>query len=388
MNKITSVIILALCIGLLAVTETKAGNPDRQGEAGAYELLINPWARSAGLNGLVTSSITGIEAMRFNPAGLARTRSTEIGASYGQYLAGTGLSTTAAGLAQRLGKDGAIGVSLMALSFGEISLTTTNQPEGLATFSPTFFNIGLGYGHVFRDPQTNKEKITVGFTVRMANQSLANASATGVCFDAGVQYYTGKHNQLKLGLALRNIGSRMKFRGDGLSFVGVAPNGTTALAVEGRGAGFEMPSLLHIGASYDFLLPTPVDPIEEDKKADEETDADKDKDDKSMSEVLGYRAVNRLTLMFNFTANSFSRDQFGLGLEYAFKEMFMFRIAYKYERGMFDPLAGTASAGLTAGATVEVPFKKNSQQRIGFDYAFEYTRIFKGTHTVGLKLTL
>ena len=180
----------------------------------------------------------------------------------------------------------------------------------------------------------------------------------------------------------------MSFRGDGLSFVGVAPDGATALAVENRTAGFEMPSLLHIGASYDFLLPKPADPVKDDKQADEETQADKKQNDKSMEELLGYRAVNRLTLAFNFTANSFSRDQFGLGLEYAFKERFMFRLGYKYELAMFNSLSGPVSSGLTAGATIEVPFKRGSQQRIGFDYAFEYTRIFKGTHTIGLKLSL
>ena len=43
-----------------------AGNPDRQGEAGAYELLLNPWARSAGLHTISTSMIKGVESMRLN----------------------------------------------------------------------------------------------------------------------------------------------------------------------------------------------------------------------------------------------------------------------------------------------------------------------------------
>ena len=69
--------------------------------------------------------------------------------------------------------------------------------------------------------------------------------------------------------------------------------------------------------------------------------------------------------------------------------MFMARVGFKYENMMFDPArSGTASAGLTGGVTVEVPFKKGAAQRIGFDYAYEYTRVFKGTHSIGLKLTL
>jgi hypothetical protein len=85
----------------------------------------------------------------------------------------------------------------------------------------------------------------------------------------------------------------MKFRGDGMTFTGIAPNGNTALNVDGRPAGFELPSLLHIGLSYDFYF------------------AEK---------------TNRLTVVGNFTANSFSRDQTGIGFEYGFREMFMARM--------------------------------------------------------------
>lgn len=358
MTKNTSLFISSFLFAmLLGGTQAFAGNPDRQGEAGAYELLINPWARAAGLNGLVTARVTGVEAMNFNPAGVGRIIGrTEVAISHTQYLVGTGLTLNAAGLAQRIGENGAIGVSIMSLGFGEIPLTTVNQPEGFATFKPSFFNIGLSYSYVFRDEKTKLEKVAVGFGMRVISESIANASATGVAFDAGVQYVTGADRQVKFGIALRNIGTKMRFRGDGLTFVGIAPNGNNALSVDGRPAGFELPSLLHIGLSYDFLFS---------------------------------EKTNRMTVVGNFTANSFARDQFGLGVEYGFREMFMARAGFKYESQMFDALnSTTASSGLTAGITAEVPFKKGSAQRIGFDYAYEYTRVFKGTHSIGLKLSL
>jgi outer membrane protein W len=356
--KNTSIYICGLAFFMLfGASSAFAGNPDRQGEAGAYELLINPWARAAGLNGLVTARVTGIEAMNFNPAGVGRiSGKTEVGLAHTQYLVGTGLSLNTAALAQKIGSGGAIGVSIMSMNFGEIPQTTVNQPEGFATFKPSFFNIGISYSYVFKDEKTKQEKVAVGFGMRVVSESIANASATGVAFDAGVQYVTGADRQVKFGIALRNIGTKMKFKGDGLTFTGIAPNGTTALSVDGRPAGFELPSLLHIGLSYDFLF------------------AEKS---------------NRITLVGNFTANSFSRDQIGLGLEYGFREMFMARVGFKYENLMFDPvLSTTASTGLAAGITAEVPFKKGSAQRIGFDYAFELTRVFGGTHSIGIKLNI
>jgi hypothetical protein len=362
MNKLIFVIAI-MFMGSIFTPHAYAGNPDRQGEAGAYELLLNPWARAAGLNGLVVSSITGVEAMRFNPAGIGRLYgSTEVNIAHTQYMVGTGLSLTAGGLAQKIGKNGAIGLTLMSMGFGDIPLTTTNQPMGITTFSPSFFNIGVGYSHIFRDKDGN-EKISIGLAVRIVSESLTNASAMGAAFDAGVQYVTGNNKQIKFGIALRNIGTKMKFSGDGLAFVGMAPNGTTPLSVEERVAAFELPSLLHIGASYDFLFPGETENREGN--------------------------TSRLSVNAMFTANSFARDQFGLGLEYAFREMFMLRAAFRYENMMFSTMnSGTISNGFTAGLTAQIPFKKGSSKKIAFDYAFELTKDFAGTHSIGLRIVL
>ncbi|MFM8489243.1 MAG: DUF3308 domain-containing protein, partial [Bacteroidota bacterium] len=64
MNKIYQILFF-----LLVSAVSFAGNPDRQGEAGANQLLINPWARSAGLHEANTSGTSGVEAMYLNVAG-------------------------------------------------------------------------------------------------------------------------------------------------------------------------------------------------------------------------------------------------------------------------------------------------------------------------------
>lgn len=51
-----------------------AGNKDRSGQAGASELLINPWARSTGWGNAGMSSIKGLEAIWSNVGGLAFTQ--------------------------------------------------------------------------------------------------------------------------------------------------------------------------------------------------------------------------------------------------------------------------------------------------------------------------
>ena len=227
-----------LIIIVLAVTcfqqNLFAGNPDRQGEAGAYELLMIPYARTAGLHAMNTASIYGVEAMRLNVAGMGRINKTEVVLGHSLYLQGTGISMNALGLSQKVGKNGAFGFSLMSIDFGEIQVTTTDQPEGTGvTYSPNFFNLGFGYSHIFEN------KISVGVLVRLVSESITDVSAFGFALDAGVQYVTGPEDNFKFGISLRNIGSRMTFSGEGLSTFTDSP-GTTGhdITLSQRAAGF------------------------------------------------------------------------------------------------------------------------------------------------------
>ena len=329
-----------------------AGNPDRQGESGAVELLLNPWARSAGLHTMGTSMITGVESMRLNVAGLARTNKTDLVIAHTILFEGSQMGINALGFAQRIGDNGGvIGLSLVSVDFGDIQVTTENTPAGTgATFSPNFFHLGIAYAKTFAN------KVSVGLLVRGISESTADLSAFGFAIDAGVQYVTGPQDNFKFGISLRNVGSPMAFGGEGLSFRTDNPGGSTDfdITVSQRAAKFELPSALNIGLSYDFLL--------------------------------GQDDIVRLTPLANFTANSFSKDQIGGGIEFAFKEMFMVRAGYKYDMGKeIEGLSDNAYTGLSAGATIEVPFKKGNPNRFGIDYAYRASNPFGGTHNFSIR---
>ncbi len=328
-----------------------AGNPDRQGEAGAYELLMNPWARSAGLHSMSTAMVRGVEAMQLNIAGLGRVNKLEVGFGHSLYLQGTDIRLNAAGLSQRLGKSGAFGLHLMAVDFGDIPITTNNQPEGTgATFSPNFFNLGLGYSHMFEN------RVSVGILIRAISESLSNVTAFGFAIDAGVQYVTGPNDNFKFGISLRNVGAPMTYRGEALSVQRPSPNGGSyQLTLDQRGAKFELPSLLNIGLSQD----------------------------------LYFGGHHRLTVLGNFASNSFSRDQLGAGVEYALREIFMLRAGYNYELGVSNAAEAPIYSGLSAGATLEMPFSKDQKEtRLSIDYAFRATKVWNGTHNFTLRIGL
>lgn len=362
-----SKIALSLVLGsaMLIPTPGKAGNPSRAGSAGGTQLLINPYARNSGQAGANSAGVRGLEAMFLNVAGTAFTRKTEVIFSQTSWLVGTGINISTFGLTQGVGETGTIGLGIMALNAGDIPVTTTEQPDGgLGTFKPFFLNIGLSYAKMFSD------NIYGGLTVKILNEQISNVSARGVCLDAGIQYHTGKYDQIHFGIALKNVGPKMTYRGDGLSFDarilnGTQYNGTVAgytATFQQRSAPFELPSLLNIGGAYDFLL-----------------------GGKDSSAVKPHR----VTVSANYTSNSFTYDQYLIGLEYGFKQYLMVRAGYAYEKGIFkESTRMTAFTGPTAGITLELPFGPEKKSSFGVDYSYRFTRPFNGVHSVGLRLNL
>ena len=90
-------------------------------------------------------------------------------------------------------------------------------------------------------------------TVKVISEQISNVSATGVALDAGIQYVTGPADNLKFGISLKNVGPRMSFTGDGLSFRGIVGDGDDyKMTVEQRSSEFELPALLNMGVAYDI----------------------------------------------------------------------------------------------------------------------------------------
>ncbi|MEO5642950.1 MAG: PorV/PorQ family protein [Bacteroidia bacterium] len=332
-----------------------AGNKDRAGQAGATELLINPFARSSGWGGANTAGTHGLEAMYLNVAGTAFTQHTELMFCHTNWLAGTDIGINSFGFTQRVGATGAIGLGIMSMDFGDIEITTVDLPEGgIGTFHPTYTNIALSFAKGF------SQSIYGGVVVKAISESIANVSARGIALDAGIQYVTGKYEQVKFGISLRNVGPRMRFAGDGLSFKGTAPSGAYAMTIQQRSADFDLPTLINIGGTYDFYFSN---------------------DSTSMKN-------HRITAAGNFTSNSFSKDEFRLGVEYAWKSMFMIRGGFVYEDGITSKeLTTTVFTGPTFGATIELPFGKRGST-FGIDYSYRATNPFNGVHSFGARINL
>jgi len=250
MKKLSAKVILICTLGISA--NVYAGNKDRTGQAGATELLINPWGQSTGVFGLNTACVKGLDAMKTNVAGLAFAEKTEIGASYSMYLRGTSVGVNNLGFAQRLGSNGGVvGVNIMAMSFGEIPITDYNNPENgaIGTYKPQFFNFSLNYAKSF------SKNISAGLGATFISEQITNVKASGAAFEAGIQYVTGRRDNFHFGITLRNIGTNMRFAGNGFTVnVQAKENESYTMNVHTPAEQFEMPTYLNFGLAYDFFL--------------------------------------------------------------------------------------------------------------------------------------
>jgi hypothetical protein len=329
-----------------------AGNEDRIGSAGASHLLINPWARGSAIGDAGIANMTGIEATYTNVAGLASTDKTQIKFNYSNWMGNAGIALNSAGFAQRINESSVFSVSVQSLNYGDIPITTVANPEGnIGFFSPRANIFNVAYAKEF------SSSISGGVNFKVISENISNMRATGVAIDAGIRYVTGEQDQIKFGIALKNVGPVMKYKGDGLaqqvSYISTGFIGS----LENRSATFEMPSLLSIGGSYDFI----------------------------------FTEKNKLNVAFGFTANSFSKDQFRLGLDYGMtseKMAFNLRGGFVYENGIFSAEnRSNALIGPTAGFSIDALVGK-SKSALGLEYCARFAGVFGIIHTIGATISL
>ncbi|NOT32547.1 MAG: PorV/PorQ family protein [Candidatus Eisenbacteria bacterium] len=319
--KANRTIALAAVLLALGAGAAWAGSENRVGTGGLHELRLPVGARSTALAGADIGSVSGAEALFYNPSGIAGTdRGTELMFSNTSYIAGTDVNFV--GVTQSLGDLGMIGISAKVFSVGEIERTTETSPDGTGEFfSPTTTVIGLGYGKRMTD------RVNFGGAFYFASERILQETASGVSFDFGFQYDTG-YRGLKLGMAMKNFGPNSEFSGAdferNIRYDEDDPQSGNR-TVTNNSSLFELPSLFQLGLS--------------------------------MPLVQGPTNLNAHAL---FQSNSFGRDEGRFGMELAVRNLAALRAGYVYN-GDDESLFG-----LSYGVGVNVPL---GSTRLAIDYA-------------------
>lgn len=339
-HKIKTAAKSALIFTLLLGSFSFAGDRSKYGTSAAPELLIPVGSRGTSLSGSMISSISGIDAMFWNPAGLSMMNSkTEVLASHMKYIADININYVAG--AVDMGNMGVIGASLKSLSFGDELVTTLESPYGTGeVWSPTYLTTSISYARKMSD------KILFGATVKVIYEQILTVSSTGFAVDFGLQYLAGKSG-LKFGVALKNFGPSMTFDGSGLDAYYEPFGSTSGSTPEPRRVtlqDFSLPTTLEIGISYDV--------------------------------PMGKK--NNVQLSTTFQNNNFSSDEYRVGLEYNYSNYVFLRGAYAFtpDYKVEDGLTRKDQNlfGPTFGVGLQYPF---GTVKLGLDYSYRMTEKFQ-----------
>jgi hypothetical protein len=297
----------------LGATTALAGSESRLGTGGASELRIAVGARSVALGGAHVGSVTGPEALFYNPAGIAWSddeSSTQVMFSYNRWIADIDRNYVA--VIQRMGSSGTLGVSVNVLSVGEMERTTEAAPDGTGeVFSPTFATLGLTYARQLTD------RVSFGGTAHYVAERILQETAAGVAFDFGFQYDTD-YRGLRLGFAMKNFGPNLEYRGSDFGRISRVPGddpNAFGHDLSLSAAAFELPSSFEFGMSYPAW--------------------------RGPQGSLGLHGL--------YTSNSFNVDEGRFGAEFLYKQDFALRAGYKYTTNDEDLF------GMSYGAGVRVP---------------------------------
>ena len=336
--RLSQLVAGAFLLALAVAEAALASGQSRVGTAAAPELLIPVGARDMAMGGAAIATTAGIEALHWNPAGLARgSEGASMMFSTMSYLARIRLNYAA--VSRSFGGWGHVAFHLKALDFGEIPITTERAPDGTGgRFSPTFLTLGTSFAGGLTD------RINVGMTMHYIVNRIDRVEATAVSFSGGLQYADlGAINGLDLGVTVKHIGTRMRFGGSGL----LRPGQLDGLRRPGSiyqvpSSSADLPSVFELGIAYGH---------------------------------------SRARFSSVFQHHNFAFDQWKSGIEYEVNEFLAVRSGFDFAAGAEkrEYIFGTSFG---AGLRFQVPTVK----RIRIDYAYTAAEYFDGLDTLTIQL--
>ncbi|MCH7495781.1 MAG: PorV/PorQ family protein [Candidatus Marinimicrobia bacterium] len=324
---------------LLVSSNAFAGGRDRAGSSAAPHLLIPVGARGTAMGGSGTATSSGIDAIFWNPAGISRsTYQSDLMFSHMDYFAGMDLEYVAA--VTKLGTFGSLGFSVKTLVVGDIAVTTEDQPDGTGEIlNPNFITLGIHYSKILSD------RVSVGITSKIINESFLNVGATGIGFDVGVQYKgLAEFENLSIGIVLKDFGPAMTYGGSGMLRLIRVDEVFRDVRIEAQPA--ELPTTLEIGTSYSYSL----------------------------------GEASSLNISGVFQSNNFADDEFRIGAEWSMQD-------FIYIRGGIPIVSENDDNpyifGPSVGAGVSV---QTGKVDLILDYAFRDVEFLEANHIFSIHL--
>lgn len=298
-----------------------SGEFSRVGTVGAQFLKIGMGARYVAMGEASVACVNDAYAMYWNPAALTEIPGSNLSLTNVNWVLDVQLNQAA--FAKSLDPYSAFGVSLTALTMGNMEITTVEEPEGTGeTFAASSYALTLGYARKLTD------RFSAGMSGKYIWESISEERASGFAFDFGTLFYTG-FRSLRMGMNISNLGPEMKLGGPELdTYHNPQPGNPNYDNVKAKLAvdPYDLPLTFRFGMAYDL-----VDSPE-----------------------------SRFTVTAEAKHPNDNVQQASLGGEYQWKEIFSLRGGYKlnYEE-----------EGLTLGGGIKVDAGKNTKLDLSYAWA-------------------
>lgn len=257
---------LVMAIMVMIVADCDAGN--RSGSVTGQFLKIPLSARAIGMGGAQVATAAGVSSIGYNPAGMLSVTGYGVGATHTRWFAD--IQHSYFGIVKNIEGIGAIGLSAIVLTTDDMAVTTPARPEGTGEFfRASDMAFSIAYARQVSD------KFMVGINGKIIKSYLYNTDigAASFAFDVGTLYDIPILRS-RLGVSLNNLGKDLQYLDEPYS----------------------LPTSLRFGVMVDVLT-----------------------DD-----------MNQLTTTFQISRNNDTEEQYNIGGEYTFMDMFAVRGGWKF----------------------------------------------------------
>ena len=338
-------VLVVLLVAFYATSSLYAGDKDRIGTAAAAELQIPVGGKNFAMAGSDIAGTSGIDAIYWNPAGLALQKTNEVLFTTMNYF-GDAMRVNYLAASFNSGGAGTFGLYWKSLDAGDIPLTTNLDPYNVsgATFTPIFTILGFTWSNQFTDA------ISFGLNFNYISEQVPQASASAFAFDFGLQYRNlGSIQGLDFGVVAKNIGSDMTYDGSAFLHGGtidgsLIPDYLYAIPVES----FDLPTNYQIGLSY----------------------------------TMGFSPETSLKVSGAFISENLGVDKFPLGAEFVFDDMVFARLGYIFAEEISAGDNNTYS--FTGGLGLK--FDLGGDLAIQVDYVYQAMEYFDGNNLLAIGL--
>lgn len=291
----------------------------RAGISTAQFLKIGVGSRASSMGDAFVAVANDVSALYWNPAGLSQFSENQVMISHNIWV--VDINHDFLGGVYHLDNDNTFGVALTSLSMDKMKVTTEFSPFGTGEyFGYSDLAVAISYSRKMTD------KFSFGGSIRYIEETLDKLKMRGVMIDLGTYYWTGLGTS-RFAVTVSNFGNDL------------APDGEVVLVgsrTKSEWQSFSPPTIFRIGFAFE--------PYQDE--------------------------LNRITASIQLNHPNDNSENFAIGAEYAYNNMFYARGGYKFNVDEQNYSFGAGVSLPVSFANVSVDYSFTNFTRLGSSHRF------------------